>query len=425
MASGARRIWFSVHSWLGLSCGLLLFIVCWSGTIAVLSHEIDWLLDDRISAQPTPDSLKWQPIEDAVKARYPGWRITEISVPLHDGFAVEVLAEPVADNPHRIYVDPASAKVLGHTSYLNVQRFFRSFHMALFDTGNLSLFGVTLGYLLVVLLAFPLLASMITSLVFYKRWWRGFLTLTIGRGPKAFWSSAHKMIGVWSLWLVFVIGTTGVWYLAEWYIPYPEEPQTQTIVPASPPLTLDQLVEKAKVNYPALRVKGISNWENANTMWLDGHDGSLLVRDRAASIGIDRYTGAIVEIRKPGDLSALDRWAETADVIHFGTWGGLASKILYFVFGLLLSALVLTGAYLHVKRQERQHGPKRMRGAVLAAYAATLGIIGYAIWGGYHEIRDYGLNGQFPVVAWPTQAFLIGWCVVTLGILSVWVAKLR
>ncbi|MGG6286652.1 PepSY-associated TM helix domain-containing protein [Leptolyngbya sp. AN03gr2] len=425
MAGLARRTWFVVHSWLGLTCGLLLFVVCWSGTIAVFSHEIDWLIDERIQARSAPDKLRWQKIEDAVKARYPGWRITEINAPIHDGAAVEVLAEPETDNPHRVYVDPATAVVIGHTSYLNVQRFFRSFHMALFDTGRFKFLGVPVGYLTVALLSFPLLASAIASLLFYRRWWRGFFSLSLNRGAKSFWSSAHKLVGVWSLWLIFAIGITGLWYLAEWYIPYDDPPEPAEQQYNRPPLALDHLVMIAQANYPGLRVTGMSNWEGEEIVSVDGRDGAFLVRDRAAGVSINRYTGAITDMRRPSDMGAVDRLMETVDPVHFGNWGGLWSKALYFFFGLGMTGLTLSGAYLQAKRQQTRFRPGRVRLPVLFAYLATLAACLFAILGAWHEIRGYGLAGQFPSVAWPTLVVIFMWCFSTIGALTIWMLKLR
>jgi uncharacterized iron-regulated membrane protein len=408
---------------LGLTCGLLLFVVCWSGTIAVFSHEIDWLIDSRIQAGAAPANLPWQKIEKAVHASYPGWRIAEINAPLHKGAAVEVLAEPVPDNLHRIYVDPSSATVLGHTSYFNVQRFFRSFHMSLFDTGRFKLFGVPVGYLTVALLSFPLLASLVTALVFFRRWWRSFFSISLNRGAKAFWSSSHKLIGVWSLWLTLVIGITGVWYLAEWYIPYPEESAENSRANQSQPLSLDQLVTIAERNYPNLQVTAISNWEGGAIIALEGQDGSFLVRDRAAGISVSRYSGAVTAIRKPSNMGAVDRWTETVDPVHFGNWGGLWSKTLYFIFGLGMTGLTLSGAYLQAKRQQVGTNANVGRVSLTIAYLFTLCACGFAIWGAYHEILGYGLGGNFPDVRLPTLAVILAWCSSTVLGLTIWIWK--
>lgn len=423
MAGLTRRAWFKVHSWIGLTCGLLLFVVCWSGTVAVFSHEIDWLLNKDIRAPAAADPMKWQAIEDAVRFRYPDWRIVSISAPPQDGFAAEVLAEPEAGKTYRIYVDPTTAAIAGHTSYFNVQRFFRSFHMALFDRGDIKLLGVPLGYLVVALLAFPLLGSLVASLLFYKRWWRGFFQLRIGHGAKAFWSSAHKLVGVWSLWFILAIGVTGVWYWVEWYVPYTDTAAART-VPARSPLPLDMLIAKAAAAYPDLQPTGISSWDDGPVIWVEGRDGSFLVRDRTAGVTIDRYTGEVLELRKPGALNALDRWTETADPIHFGTWGGLWSKALYFLFGLGLSGLTLTGAYLQAKRQQRS-GVTVARAPVLAAYVATLAFVVSAVINGYREISDYGVAGNWPEVATPIAGFLLAWCASTVAALSIWMWKLR
>lgn len=425
MTGSTRRLWFAVHSWLGLTCGLLLLVVCWSGTLAVFSHEIDWLIDQRLRAQSPPAEVRWQAIADAVEARYPNWRIVEINAPRRDGFAVEVLAEPVADRPQRIYVDPRSAQVLGRTSFFNVQRFFRSFHMSLFDTGRFTVLGVPLGYFVVAVVSLPLLASMASSLVFYRRWWRACFTITIGKGARAFWSSAHKLAGVWSLWFIIVIGGTGAWYLAEWYVPYGEDPEPPRQVANGPALSLDALVAKAETAYPGLNVTGISGWVDGPVVAISGRDGSFLVRDGAASAIIHRQSGVVSALHRPSEMGLLDRWMETVDPVHFGTWGGLGSQLLYFVFGLGLSSLALTGAYLHAQRQQRLRGPMRVRGPVLAAYLATLVLVGFSVWSGYQEIRGYGLEGRFPDVP-PGAVLVIGlWCFSTIASLCIWIGKLR
>jgi uncharacterized iron-regulated membrane protein len=423
MAASAKRLWFQVHSWIGLTFGLLLFVVCWSGTFAVFAHEIDWLLDPRVRTANTAGFAGWQAIETNVKAAHPGWTIVAINAPLHPGFAVEVLAEPEPDKLHRIHVDPATATVLGHNSYFNVQRFFRSFHMALFDTGAIVVAGVPLGYLLVAVLAVPLLASLVASLVFHRRWWRSMVRLQVGHGSRVLLSSLHRFVGAWSIWFIALIGATGLWYLAEWYVPY-TEPAEAPAVAAGQPLSLDDLADRAVAAYPGLRVQTIASW-TPGEVELQGQAGDILVRDRAASVTLDRQTGRIVRIVRPSDMTLLERWTETADPLHFGTWGGLWSRALYFAFGLALSGLILTGAALQVGRQKGATAPARHRPPVLAAYASTIAILAWSVANAMQEVQGYGLGGAWPAVPIPVIAFVGAWCLSTLAALTLWMIRLR
>ncbi len=40
-----KRVWLDLHRWVGLKLSILLSFVLITGTLATVSHEIDWLLD--------------------------------------------------------------------------------------------------------------------------------------------------------------------------------------------------------------------------------------------------------------------------------------------------------------------------------------------------------------------------------------------
>ncbi|HBS12889.1 MAG TPA: hypothetical protein DEO36_10170, partial [Flavobacteriaceae bacterium] len=38
-----KKFFLKIHSWIGIKLSILFFIVCFSGTLATLSLEMDWL----------------------------------------------------------------------------------------------------------------------------------------------------------------------------------------------------------------------------------------------------------------------------------------------------------------------------------------------------------------------------------------------
>lgn len=428
----SRRRWFDWHSWAGVLAGLLMFVVCWSGTVATVSHEIDWLLNPAQRVEVGDQRQSWGQWVAAAEKAYPGFRPVWVSAPLYPSFAAEVVMTSPAERNLRVFVDPYTGEVTGATTYFNVQRFFRSFHMSLFDWG-----GTYLGYYIVCSLAFVLLASLVTSLVFYKRWWRGFFTLKTSHGARVFWADAHKLLGVWSLWFVLVIALTGVWYLFE-MVRYEVDPvgsEGQFRVPelaaeAKPAQApdLDALIAAAQAARPGLAIRSVYLWDD-RLVSVDGQDTHLLVRDRANAVYVDRHDGDIVLDQRADQLNLYWRWSDTADPLHFGNFAGLEVKLIWVLFGLILSALSLTGAYLHYQRLLAR-GADRVavrQGARHAGTVATLAVLAWSIGGGWTEIRGYGIDGLgsvaalTPIGAW---LFLGAWLVLTLSMLTLWVRKL-
>jgi uncharacterized iron-regulated membrane protein len=421
----ANRMMYEVHSWLGTITGLLLFIICWSGTFATVSHELDWLAN--ASMRVVPDghpAADLHEIHDVVAAAMPGTTISSVSHPLYERFAADVVIETATGELRHVYVDPYALRITGSTAYFNNQRFFRDFHMNFF-----TLLGV--GKYVVTLFAFPLIASLATALIFYKRWWRRFFSVRTDRGAKALWSSLHKAAGLWSLWFVLLIGITSVWYLFEAVrsdaidgkFSYADTAPSAVI--ALPPLEIEgeqtlgfgDLLERARAAAPAVDISSVS-LDRGGYFYAEGATDAVLVRDRANKMYLDPRDGRVVYSQAASDLSAYWQWSHMADPLHFGTFGGLTTKLIWFLFGLFLSGLSLTGGWLHLKRLEKAaEGRVRWRGTILAAWMA-LAIFAFCIVAAIYV--GIGTTG----VTIGTIAVSSGWSVLTFAICLIWLVAL-
>jgi uncharacterized iron-regulated membrane protein len=320
----------------------------------------------------------------------------------------------------RTYVNPFTAQVTGQTSYFNVQRFFRSLHMCLFDPGSRGA-----GYYFVMAFSLVLVASLVTSLMFYKRWWQRFLAWKAHHNRRAFWSDAHKLAGLWSLWFIALMAITGIWYLIEFAglgfayaeLQPVERPASQRV------LSTNELVARAQQIWPGFTPTQVylPGGYYGDVAVFHGDDGSLLVRDRANALMLNAFDGSPVHVRTATALGWPARWVDTADPLHFGNFGGLLTQALWFIFGLLLSALCLTGAYLHVQRQRRHHEHVPRHIAVTSASVASTIVLTVATIGAVQEISRYGKPWP-PMSVW---VFISIWTIATVAILLLWARSLR
>ena len=428
------RAWFRVHSFTGVITGLLLFVICWSGTFAVIANELDWLVTPETRVAVGAERQSWGTIASAVRSTYPDAEINLLQAPLYAGSAAQVRVDFPNQKLVWVYVDPYTADVIGSRSFFNTQRFFRSLHY--------TFFGPRIFYYVVTVSSITLLVSLTAGLIFYKRWWRGFLRWPGGRG-RALWSGIHKFAGLWSIWFIVVMVLTGLWYLVELsrsdfgdgkvsfagsspsslhVIPQP------TSDPALPHLPIDLLIERADTLRPDLRARQIYLNDQTAVLW--GQSGHLLVRDRANQLHLDRRTGAVLYNQTPHDYSLYWRWSDTADPLHFGDFGGLWSKGIWFVFGLVLSGLILTGTWLHAHRLAREAGGRarhRWPGTA-AALAVTLLVLAASVPYGVAEAWGYGPMvveiQRFPELAPGVAMVIAGWIVLTLAIIAAWIVLL-
>jgi len=351
-----KRVWLNLHRWAGLKLFVLLSFVLITGTFATVSHEIDWLLDParRVDPATAPAGQDWDGLVNAARAARPDWVIEWIAAPLDPWHAAEVVGVGADGVRRRLLIHPGTMEVRGERGWFNAQRLFRDSHR------RLMIFNIW-GIVLVSSLSVLLILSLISGLFVYKKFWRGFFKRPRSRDARTFWGDVHRLGGVWSIWFIAVIALTSLWYLVE-ALGFAVGQRVADVPERAPPAALAQPAHAVSVSYGAFAARARAAIENYritavfppqfadDPVKFHGQGSAILVRDRANQVLFDPASGEMIGIVRGEDLSPMQRVSEMADPLHFGTFGGFATKMLYFGFGVILSGMSLSGVYVFSAR---------------------------------------------------------------------------
>jgi len=129
------RIWFTIHSLVGVKLYLLLAVILISGTLAVFAREIDWLLIPEMRVTPTGERASPGALIAALREAYPrvglleGFFQTNAEHPRTAARAVGVSFE---HGVRAYWIDPYRVTVTGHTSILSPGYVLAQLHAGLF-----------------------------------------------------------------------------------------------------------------------------------------------------------------------------------------------------------------------------------------------------------------------------------------------------
>ena len=386
------KLWFLVHSWLALPIWFFVLIVCVTGTLAVVSQEIVWLANPDVRAsKPSDDAelLSYQQVLTAINQAEPQTIVESISRSDESHFALTASVSYPDGRSVSVYVNPYTGVIQGISPDFNFEAFTRALHgWWLVPFTN----GFSWGWYLVSFLGIPLLVSLITGLVVYKKFWKGFFkpTLRFNHGARIFWGDFHRLSGIWSIWFIAVISITGIWFLIEAllfdnHISISSEPVIPVVARESVPVSadgsppkiidLDNAILIAQQKIPGLDASFVSLPSNAYSHLNVGGRGWYPLMFQTATI--NPYNGEIDASRLLSDRTGLEFVTESMRPLHTGDFGGLWIKMIWFFFGLVLSMMVLSGLLIWTKRTalatahalKRSHAPTRTAAGTRVASA--------------------------------------------------------
>ena len=354
MAKLSNRFWFQLHGWFSLPIWLIFCFVCITGTVAVFSHELTWLTNPA-SRATNPDNLPAKPVAELVAAVEQAYPTADVgTVMVFEPYLVNAIIFTDHDTPQAIaYVNQYSGEIQQVNQGITFIGFMRSLHGWLLFPWQSS---YSVGYYLVSAMALVMLGALVTGLIIYKNFWRSFTQpkIRFNQGKKTVLTDLHRLAGVWSIWFLIVMSATGLWYLVQavmWHADIDIEPHAPLVaaeqVPASqtqPPVSFADAMQIARQRFPDFQPSYLMLPEHNRGMYnLMGGGEHIFYDQYSYTLSINPWTGDIAQEKSPQSMTPLQTISHIADPLHYGTLGGIWTKAIWFLFGLLLSGMSITG----------------------------------------------------------------------------------
>lgn len=391
MGDSLRQSMAWLHTYCGLVFGWILFGVLFTGSLAVFYTELNLWASPEVRSPIAIDRAHAVQLGRAYLSEHAPdaqqWRIV-IPTPREPILRLVWTDAGGKATTHRL--DPQTG--VRTLREMDAGFFFMRYHYTL----GINRATSQIGFFIVGAAGLAMLAACISGIIIHKRIFRDFFVFRPRSSRQRAWMDMHNVLSVLPLPFHMMMAYTGLVLIYYAYIPagiallhqgdtkayQREAAQSQyvdvTTQPGRPQPTVALMplvarAEKAWQGGPAVNIY-VSHPNRANAaveIWRQRDDRISNFPDRVAFRGAD---GA--HLRTLTERSAMRETQAFLAGLHFIEWGGPVARWLYFLAGMLSSAMVATALILFVAKRDAKQGTQPlMRMAKSITVAAVTGHI--------------------------------------------------
>lgn len=361
-----------VHLWLGLGSGIILFLVCFSGTILTFEDEIKDLFAEDFTVEGGDEKLS---IEQLISVLGSEGMVSSVTVPAKDGEAYEfsVKESPEQRRGTTYYVNPYSAE-FSKKRESSLDGFFFS----MFKLHRWLLLDSSIGRPIVGVATIIFLILSITGIVLWfpkkKINWK---TLKPGFKIKfsARWKrinhDLHNTLGFYACIFLVIMSLTGLCWSFQWYRDLGSEVMGAQIfggrggprVESEAQIDEDEMISIAAVE--KITAQELNYEGKTSISFPSGDKGVYSIRKYesaklspliADNLIVDR-DGKVLKKEVFNDKPINLRIASLIKPLHTGSIYGGFSKLLYFLACLIATSLPITGTFIWIHKMKKK--PKK------------------------------------------------------------------
>ena len=384
-----KRIFRKIHLWLSVPFGVIITLVCFSGAMLVFEKELTRLFGEDIYKVEKTDGrpLSVDSVAAVVARTLPeGVRVTGVTVGGDPAEAYKVnLSKP---KRAAVYVDQYTGEVKGRQERPAFFSAMFRLHRWLLDTGRPEgrpAWGKIIVGVSTIMFVVALVSGVAVWCPKTRRALRNGLKISVRKGSFRLWRSLHVAGGMYALLLLLAMALTGLtwsfpWYRSAFYAVFGVEMTAKGGAHGADDGKNDGGKERngrsgrrrAAAAEPAVWQKVYDRLRADNP-----HSASITVGNGTASVTFskfgnsraadrytfDRHTGHITSAVKYADSAPSGKLRGWIYSVHTGTFGGLLTRVLWFIASLFGASLPLTGYWLWLRRLRK----KRREAAALRA----------------------------------------------------------
>lgn len=368
-----RKFFNDIHLWLGIASGLVLFVVCLTGTIYTFKQETEELFAPSLYKVSAAEGSVALPTDELVQkvAQATRGQVASIAIPQDPkrSYSVSVKASEKDRRGTTHFVNQYTGEVLGvqeggvSAFFLTVMKLHR-WLLIEGDTGK-----IIVGISTIIFIFLTLTGMVIWFPIKIKNWKQGFKVKTNAKWKRVN-HDLHNTLGFYSFILLLVMGLTGLCWSFGWYKDglskvmgaevfggRREKPMT-SIVPDNPDpkvLSISEYIAVADSLLPYegnYRISIPSSPEGAASV-SKSKNGFFAIAS-SDRIQIDQYSGLPLKVDKFSDKPLNEQIVALIRPLHTGEVMGMFSKILYFLACLFATSLPVTGTIIWINKLKKK-----------------------------------------------------------------------
>lgn len=372
-----RKLLNDIHLWLGLASGLILFVVCFTGTVYTFHEEIgQWIDADKyyLNAPAGKSPLLVEELSQKLSATVEGKPIA-VTIPANSDEAYQFTVRKEGERRGATYlVNPYTGALLGDTKS-SASEFF----MVMFRLHRWLMLDTSVGRPIVGWATIVFVVIILTGLVIWfpkkvKNWKQG-LKVKWRANWKRINHDLHNALGLYTAVFLLIMALTGLQWSFSWYRSglrsllgvSDSRTEQQVDLPPVPSdskaLSVADLIRIAEAELPFVGAYRVELNSEAVVADIRKYPSGFFATPASDVLSINRYSGEVVSRELFADKPLNEKIARSIKALHVGSVFGTFSKIVYFISCLIATSLPVTGTLIWFNKLKKK---KVNRSKVLA-----------------------------------------------------------